>query len=128
MLPCPPDLNNETSWQCVRFEKDTRYYSIRLEQDLLEDWVVAITYGRINSRLGQSKLLAFDEFEQAYAHFKKMSQMRHKRQYLPVSGEKNFPTAIRAIKITQSNQPKVKNYTKSTISSCQNSFLNLLIE
>ena len=115
MLPCPQDLNNETSWQSIRFEKDTRYYTIRLEQDLLEDWVVAINYGRINSRLGQSKMLAFDEFEQAYAHFKKMSQMRHKRQYLLVSGEKNFPIAVRTIKTTQNTQYKVKNYTKSAI-------------
>jgi len=128
MLPCPPDLNNEPSWQSIRFEKDTRYYTIRLEQDLLEDWVVAITYGRINSRLGQSKILAFDEFEQAYAHFKKICQIRHKRQYRPVSGEKNVPTAVRTIKTTQNTQYKVKNYTKSAISPHQNSFLNLLID
>ena len=46
-------------YHAARFEKDTRYYVIRLEKDLLGDWVITVCNGRIKSRLGQSRILAF---------------------------------------------------------------------
>lgn len=113
MPPCPHDLTNVPSWQSIRFEKDTRYYTIRLEQDLLEDWVVAITYGRINSRLGQSKILAFDEFEQAYAHFKKICTIRQKRHYQMID-QNNRPFSSEKINIAnQSLHPSLYQKEKN---------------
>ena len=136
MPPCPHDLTNEPSWQCIRFEKDTRYYTIRLEQDLLDDWVVAITYGRINSRLGQSKIMAFDDFEEAYTHFKKICTIRQKRHYQMI--EQNHPSLAsqKNNKTNQSLHPpfyqKEKNKNKLDeyfyINGAQKSFLNQLVD
>ncbi len=136
MLPCPHDLTTELSWQCIRFEKDTRYYMIRLEQDLLGDWIVAITYGRINSRLGQSKIMAFDEFEQAYFHFKKICTIRQKRHYQiieqnnrPFSSQKNNKTN-QSLHPTFYQKEKNKNKLDENfyINGAQNSFLNQLFD
>lgn len=136
MPPFPHDLTNESSWQSIRFEKDTRYYTIRLEKDLLDDWVVAITYGRINSRLGQSKIIAFDEFEKAYVHFKKICTIRQKRHYQMIE-QNNFPfSSPKNNRTNQSlNTPfhqKEKNKNKLDeyfyINGAQKSFLNKLFD
>jgi predicted DNA-binding WGR domain protein len=68
----------------IHFEKATRYYVIRLEQDLLGDWTLCI-YGRIKSRLEQSRIIAFECFSDAYEHFCLMAKERNQRGYHPVS-------------------------------------------
>ena len=47
------------TYHMIRFEKDTRYYSIRIEKDLLDDWVIVVINGRIQTKLGQVRTLAF---------------------------------------------------------------------
>ncbi|HCU5991556.1 TPA: WGR domain-containing protein [Legionella pneumophila] len=69
----------------ARFEKATRYYVIRLEQDLLGDWTLCVSNGRIKSRLGQSRIIAFEHFYDAFEHFCLMAKERHQRGYHPVS-------------------------------------------
>jgi predicted DNA-binding WGR domain protein len=76
-----PTASIHQQCQSVRFEKDTRYYNVRLEQDLLDDWVINIAYGRINSRLGQNRLIAFEGFNLALTHFEKICKVRIKRNY-----------------------------------------------
>jgi predicted DNA-binding WGR domain protein len=122
--------------QSVRFEKDTRYYNVRLEQDLLDDWVVVITYGRINSRLGQNKVVAFAEFEHALIHFKKICTIRQKRHYRIIEKNKR---PFSSPKNNNDNQSlyvhfhqKEKNKNKFDkcfhINSIQKSYLNQLFD
>jgi hypothetical protein len=84
----PPFLNliDCTPKPCyheVRFEKDSRYYVIRLTKDLLEDWVITLINGRINSKLGQSRTLAFAGFREAFDYFCVLAQVRFQRGYHP---------------------------------------------
>jgi hypothetical protein len=66
----------------VRFEKDSRYYTFRLEKDLLDDWTIIIVNGRIKSKLGQSRILAFSTYANAFGQFLNMIKIRYKRNYL----------------------------------------------
>ena len=44
-------------YHAARFEKESRYYVIRLSKDLLEDWVITLVNGRIKSKLGQTETI-----------------------------------------------------------------------
>ena len=68
-------------YHAARFEKDTRYYVIRLSKDLLEDWVITLINGRIKSKLGQSRTLAFTSFNEGFEHFCALAKKRHLRGY-----------------------------------------------
>ncbi len=75
------DFATGDPWHLIRFEKDTRYYSILLEKDLLDDWVLVVTNGRIQSRLGQVRTIAHTSFADAFNHFCDMIDVRIKRGY-----------------------------------------------
>jgi len=68
-------------YHAARFEKESRYYVIRLSQDLLEDWVITLVNGRIKSKLGQSRALAFSSFHEGFEHFCTLAHIRHLRGY-----------------------------------------------
>ncbi|HFC9281662.1 TPA: WGR domain-containing protein [Legionella pneumophila] len=72
-------------YHAVRFEKATRYYVIRLEQDLLGDWTLCASNGRIKSRFGQSHIIAFASFSDALKHFCVMVKERNQRGYYLIS-------------------------------------------
>ncbi|HDV5786139.1 TPA: WGR domain-containing protein [Legionella pneumophila] len=86
-LPWVLYLNFKTRecFHTARFEKATRYYVIRLEQDLLGDWTLCVSNGRIKSRLGQSRIIAFECFADACEHFCLMAKERNQRGYHLVS-------------------------------------------
>ncbi|HAT8564386.1 TPA: hypothetical protein JA969_12195 [Legionella pneumophila] len=65
----------------ARFEKESRYYVIRLGKDLLDDWVITIINGRIKSKLGQSRTLAFTSFSEGFSHFCTLAKIRNLRGY-----------------------------------------------
>ncbi|WP_416209958.1 WGR domain-containing protein [Legionella sp. PATHC038] len=65
----------------LRFEKESRYYELRLTQDLLEDWILITSNGRIKSKLGQSRTQAFNTFDDALTHFYAAVKLRFKRHY-----------------------------------------------
>ena len=48
----PP--TDEETWQFARFERETRYYELRLQQDLF-GWVLVMAWGRKSTRLGQMR-------------------------------------------------------------------------
>ena len=75
------NFNPMEAYHEARFEKDTRYYVIRLSKDLLDDWVITLINGRIKSKLGQSRTLAFPNFSEAFEHFCLLAHMRHQRNY-----------------------------------------------
>ena len=53
-------------YHAARFEKETRYYSIRLESDLLDDWVIILANERCTSNLGQTRTIAYSDFDKAF--------------------------------------------------------------
>jgi len=81
-------------FHAVRFEKDTRYYTIRLEKDLFDDWTINVINGRINTKLGQSRILAYLSYEEAYNAFCGMAHTRHQRGYQFVTLSTDNPLFI----------------------------------
>ena len=75
------NLNHSNSFHAARFEKETRYYSIQLERDLLGDWTIVASNGRKNSKLGRTRILAFPDFSYAFKEFCKIVQIRFQRGY-----------------------------------------------
>jgi predicted DNA-binding WGR domain protein len=75
------DFKRKKQYHSARFEKDTRYYVIRLSKDLLEDWVITLINGRIESKLGQRRILAFANFNEAIDSFCHLAKVRHQRGY-----------------------------------------------
>lgn len=69
------------AYHAVRFEKETRYYLAQISQDLLNDWIITITNGRINSRLGQSRTIAFQNFHEAFEQLCLIAKIRRQRGY-----------------------------------------------
>lgn len=76
------DCSCKKHYHEARFEKDTRYYVIRLETDLFGDWTISVINGRIKSKLGQTRLLAYPYFADAFESFCDLAHIRHKRSYL----------------------------------------------
>lgn len=68
-------------YTAARFEKESRYYVIRLSKDLLGDWIITLINGRIKSKLGQSRTLAFTDFNEGFRHFCALSKIRYQRGY-----------------------------------------------
>ncbi|CAM2830703.1 TPA: hypothetical protein NHI63_002565 [Legionella pneumophila] len=75
------DCSPRECYHAARFEKGSRYYVIRLSKDLLEDWVITLINGRIKSRLGQSRTLAFASFSEGFDHFCTLVKIRNLRGY-----------------------------------------------
>lgn len=65
----------------ARFEKGTRYYNVILDKDLFDDWVITIANGRIGTKLGRVRKIAFTCFEDAFGQFENTTKTRIKRGY-----------------------------------------------
>ncbi len=61
---CMAIVESGECWQFIRFERETRYYELRLQQDLF-GWVVVKVWGRISSRLGQMRTMPCSSFLEA---------------------------------------------------------------
>ena len=66
----------------ARFEKETRYYTVILDKDLFDDWVLTIANGRIGTKLGKIRKIAFPCFSDACTQFHNAAKIRTKRGYL----------------------------------------------
>ena len=75
-------VTDSASFKLARFEKGTRYYTIILEQDLFKDWVITVINGRINTKLGRIRKLAFQNCSDAVLKFDAITRTRIKRKYL----------------------------------------------
>ena len=75
------NFNISETYHMIRFEKDTRYYSMSIEKDLLDDWIIIVINGRSQTKLGQIRTLAFACYSDAFDHFCGMIQVRLKRHY-----------------------------------------------
>ena len=75
------DCDTHSAFHAVRFEKGTRYYTIILDKDLFDDWVVTIVNGRIDTKLGKIRKIAFSCFSDAFDQFITTTKTRTKRGY-----------------------------------------------
>ena len=74
--------NNDEKYHFARFEKSTRYYTVMLDKDLFNDWVITIINGRIGTKLGRVRKIAFPCFADAFDQFCTTTKIRTKRGYL----------------------------------------------
>lgn len=76
-------VTNDTDliFKYARFEKGTRYYTIVLDRDLFEDWVITLANGRIGTKLGRIRKIAFTCFDDAFDQFENTTKTRIKRGY-----------------------------------------------
>ena len=73
--------NNSERYHFARFEKGTRYYTVILDKDLFDDWVITIANGRIGTKLGRIRKIAFTCFEDSLGQFENTTKIRIKRGY-----------------------------------------------
>ncbi|HAT1722191.1 TPA: WGR domain-containing protein [Legionella pneumophila] len=71
----------QAPYHYIRFEKESRYYELRVSQDLLGDWTLSLSNGRINSKLGTTRVQAFSYFDDALAAFYQAIKLRLQRKY-----------------------------------------------
>lgn len=69
----------------IRFEKEYRYYELRLSKDLLGDWTLILSNGRIKTKLGKSRTQAFYQFDDALIQLYALVKIRLQRNYHLVS-------------------------------------------
>lgn len=75
-------ITDGATFKLARFEKGTRYYTVILDKDLFDDWVISIANGRIGTKLGRVRIIAFPSFGDACGQFQVAMKNRTKRGYL----------------------------------------------
>lgn len=117
------DWSRKEAYQAVRFEKESRYYVILLEKDLLEDWTITIVNGRIKTKLGQSRTQAFPSYSKAFDQFCSLAKTRYQRGYSPKTFiSKSTPLLqllLALLQIDKQDIPnsKIKTKTRATSKS-----------
>ena len=74
-------------WHQSRWEKATRYYVLRLEQDLFGDWVLTRVWGRKGTALGQLRRGFIVSHAEGLARLQKEETRRQGRGYVRTTGE-----------------------------------------
>lgn len=67
--------------QHSRWEKDTRYYELRVQQDLFGHWLLTRVWGRKASALGQIRHELCADQAEANARYAAAAARREKRGY-----------------------------------------------
>jgi hypothetical protein len=81
MRPSTPDPINVSTWLSLRFERDTRYYQLHLEQDLWGAWILTRVNGRRDSRLGRALMTWPGSFESGLSALAESAKRRRLRGY-----------------------------------------------
>ena len=68
----------------VRWETDTKYYEVRLGQDLFDDWVLMVARGRKQSRLGALRTIYVVTAEEGIKKIEMLETVRTRRGYVRV--------------------------------------------
>lgn len=68
-------------WQTHRWQRGTRYYICRLEQDLFGRWLVSSEWGGL--RVGRRRLReeVYESYERAIARLEQVNRRRQQRRY-----------------------------------------------
>lgn len=64
----------------LRFEKDTRYYVLRLEPGLFGEWCLARVWGGKQSRSGGNISEYYEEYDEAQRRLEHLASFREKRR------------------------------------------------
>lgn len=64
----------------MRFEKDTKYYELRLDRNLFGEWSITRVNGRINSSLGSCRHEHFDSLVSAIERLNTLAKYRVKHR------------------------------------------------
>ena len=75
------DLRHDQPWPHSRRERDTRYYELRVQQDLWGQWLLTRVWGRKGSALGQMRHTLCVDQADAHACYAKAVVRRAKRGY-----------------------------------------------
>ena len=75
------DWQVHTAEILVRFEKEPRFYTICLEKDLLGDWTLVASNGSMRSKVGATRIMAFNSYELALIKFQEMAKTRYQHKY-----------------------------------------------
>lgn len=67
------------SWITLRWTRGTRYFRVRLEQDLWRGWLLTQVNGRIGSRLGRGRALPSPSIEAALMALAAIVKRRRQR-------------------------------------------------
>jgi hypothetical protein len=72
-------------WRTQRWEKGTRYYICRVEQDLFGAWLMISEWG--GKWVGRRRLReeSYSTYEGAIARFDEVNQRRQRRGYTPIT-------------------------------------------
>lgn len=77
------DLNN---WIQSKWQRNTRFYTLTLCQNLFGNWIVQKTWGSaITKGFGKSKDLDCQDYQTGLETFNKLQQKREKRGYKRVN-------------------------------------------
>jgi hypothetical protein len=75
----------------VRWETDTKYYEVRLVQDLFDDWVLMVARGRKQSRLGALRTIYVFSEERGMKKIEMLEKVRTRHGYVRVPCVSAFP-------------------------------------
>jgi len=68
-------------WFHSRWERDTRYYELRVQQDLFGNWLLTRVWGRRGSALGQIRHELCESYAVGLAKYAEAEIRRAKRGY-----------------------------------------------
>jgi len=68
----------------LRWEKETRYYEVHLQQDLWGGWVLTRIWGRRGSPMGQIRRVPCASYAEAMKQLAAVRSQRQRRGYDPV--------------------------------------------
>jgi len=75
----------------LRFEKETRFYTVCMEQDLFDDWTVVATNGSMRSKVGTSRIFACENYNAALTKCHDLAKVRHQHKYQVIKIISNNP-------------------------------------
>lgn len=76
-----PSAISTSQWTTWRFERESRYYRLHLEQDLWGTWCLTRVHGRRNNPLGRSFTTVEPSFPEACAALTAAFARRRRRGY-----------------------------------------------
>ena len=69
-------------WQCSVWQKDTRFYTLELTQDLFGNWIIKKTWGSaVKVDFGCSNSIICPDYQTGLLWYSKLLSRRQKRGY-----------------------------------------------
>ncbi len=72
-------------WFYCRWERGSRYYEVRVQQDLWGEWLLTQSWGRRGTALGQQRHIPCETYPATLAQFARIQRRRLQRGYCEVA-------------------------------------------